>query len=248
MAEEASGWESTCERYVAFLDIMGFRDMVFRESHEKIKEMFECLRPTIESIRKEANAIIGKERVKTKNTPTTYSTIFPISFSDSIILFSSNNSNQSALLMIVNVAIILSEAMKNGVAMKGSIAYGEMTAEIEGGKSLYFGKPLIDAFELQQEVELYSAVLHHTAEKALVEFGSVHILDGGLVKKYFVPMKSGKINHYTINWDFMTDKSIDLVNALYEKVSGKPRKYVDNTLDFIHCIHANEAELAQQKK
>jgi len=235
MAEKAVGWENTCERYVAFLDIMGFKDIVFRESHEKIKEMFECLRPTIESIRKEANAIIGEERVKTKNTTTSYSTIFPISFSDSIILFSSNNSNQSALLMVVNVASILSDAMKNGIAMKGSIAYGEMTAEIEEGRSLYFGKPLIDAFELQKELELYSAVLHHTAEKALVK-SCKYILDSGLVKKYFVPMKSGRINHYIINWEFITDKSIDLINALYEKVSGKPRKYVDNTMEFILCV------------
>ena len=97
--------------------------------------MFECLRPTIESIRKEANSITEQERVKINNTPTSYSTIFPISFSDSIILFSSNNSAQSALLIVVDVAIILSAAMKNGIAMKGSIAYGEMTAEIEEGKS-----------------------------------------------------------------------------------------------------------------
>ncbi len=35
MTKEIKWWRNTCERYVSFLNIMGFRDRVFRESYER---------------------------------------------------------------------------------------------------------------------------------------------------------------------------------------------------------------------
>jgi|WetSurMetagenome_2_1015567.scaffolds.fasta_scaffold397245_2 hypothetical protein len=54
MPEESGLWNETPNIFVAFLDIMGFKDRVFREKHEDVKKKLESLHPTIDNIQKEA--------------------------------------------------------------------------------------------------------------------------------------------------------------------------------------------------
>jgi hypothetical protein len=89
-------------------------------------------------------------------------------------------------------------------------------------------------------------------EKYLKDLNKIDNIEGyGLINKYNVPMKSGKIIHYIVDWTFLSGKEvkpIDLVSDLYNSVSGTPRIYVDNTMDFVRWITARKAELAQKKK
>jgi hypothetical protein len=49
-------------------------------------------------------------------------------------------------------------------------------------------------------------------------------------------MKSGEINHYVVNWyNFYTNIAEEL-SQLYLNVSGAPRLYVDNTLEFVNWL------------
>ena len=247
MAEKIEGWNPTCNRFVAFLDIMGFRYRVFRDTHEEVKVMLESLRPIIESLEKEARKILG-EKEKYGTTKFTHAPLFPVSFSDSIILFSSDDSDFSAIYTIINAASILSDAIKNGIPMKGAIAYGEVTAALD--KSLYFGKPLIDAYDLHKELQIYGLVLHHTVQKRFEELKREDI-ERALAYKYPVPMKSGKINHHIIDWTFLLDTEInpkDLVSKLYKNVSGHPRLYVDNTIEFLEWLEKEQAKKQKEKK
>lgn len=249
MTEENKLWNETPNIFVAFLDIMGFKDRVFREEHKDVKKMLESLRPAIEEIEKEAKKrlqgqITLQEKEKTANTASSF--IFPVSFSDSIILFSSDDSSDSGVDIILDAAVILSEAIKNEIPMKGAIAFGEMTVDID--KSLYFGKPLIDAYELQNELQLYGIVLHHTAEKRFKDLKMEHILGSSLAGNYSVPMKSGKINYHFLNWGFMSENPMDSVNKMYNSVSGSPRIYVDNTLEFVQWVLAKKKAAFEKKK
>lgn len=76
-------WNVTDKRYVCFLDIMGFKDMVMRNSHDKIYKMLEDFskdRATLES----PNIPAGYEPESMKT----------VSFSDSIVIFTKNDSIQ----------------------------------------------------------------------------------------------------------------------------------------------------------
>jgi hypothetical protein len=234
MTEELKGWEDTCERFVAFLDIMGFKDRLQRDGHEKVKEMFESLRPTIEDIKRSKKVIYAKQ-VKLTNANSAIddlsSLIYPVTFSDSIILFSKDKSDDSAIEIIVNAALIMSEALKNEIPMKGAIAFGEMT--VDKTNLLYFGTPLIDAYELHKELQIYGVILHHTAQKQLNELTRAQTLSGLFAGSYSVPMKSGAIEHNLVNWVLYTKNPLVVVRKLYNSVSGAPRIYVDNTLKFV---------------
>jgi hypothetical protein len=132
--------------------------------------------------------------------------------------------------------------------MKGAIAFGKMTADVDN--SLFFGQPLIDAFELQNELQLYDVILHHTVEKRINEPDMLKNLEKYDVFKYSVPMKTGKITHYIVDWTpFFVEETdpVDLVTKLYSNVSGTPRFYVDNTLEFVRWISARKQNLNKKE-
>jgi len=240
MVEKTEGWKDTCERYVAFLDIMGFKDRLQRDGHEKVKEMLESLHPTISTIEQIASYFSGSKKT---------ATVKPVVFSDSIILVSSDKSESAFMWMTIFTQLILSNAIMQGIPIKGAIACGIETANFK--KSLHFGKPLIDAHELQNELLLYGVVLHHSAEKSLTELKMDSKITQSVIKTP-IPMKSGKIIHYIVDWtEFASDKDnnpIDFVTKLYNSVSGKPRKYVDNTIEFLDWLEKERAKQQKEKK
>lgn len=251
MAEKTEAWNPTCNRFVAFLDIMGFRDMVLRKSHEEIKCMFEALRPTIDSIKDRAQKrVLG---IGISEDAPHISFIFPVSFSDSIILISNDDSKYSAISMLVHIEDILYKAIDAGIPIKGAIAFGEQTADLD--RSLYFGKPLIDAFELQNELQLYGVILHHTMEKYLIDADFINAFKNIDIYNWSVTMKAGNIIHYIVDWTTSyylhnnNGNPLNPVNKLYNNVSGTPRVYVDNTMEFVRWVTAKKkAELEQEKE
>lgn len=50
-----TNWEPTCNRFVAFLDIMGFKDMVSRKKHADIYNMLNSISKVSEEIAKQPN-------------------------------------------------------------------------------------------------------------------------------------------------------------------------------------------------
>lgn len=164
MDNEKFQWEPRCDRFVAFMDIMGFKERVFRDSHENVSKVMEEIRKQTRKIKKEAkNKLEGRPRGWDTFGKTA---IIPVIFSDSIILFSSDKSKSAFEYLVFQTKRVMYHALKNNIPIKGAIAYGEQTAAFK--KSLYFGKPLIDAFELQKELFFYGVILHHTVQEYLV--------------------------------------------------------------------------------
>jgi hypothetical protein len=251
MAKEVIKWNPTCKRFVAFIDIMGFREMVLRRSHKEVRTLLESFQPTIGEIEEHAKKVLSASRQKARKTNREKTVVRVVSFSDSIILVSSDDSEDSAFDIFFEVEWILREAIIKGIPMKGVISYGEQTANFE--KSLHFGRPLIDAFELQNELLLYGVILHHTMEKHLIGSDNLEVFKNFDIFKYSVPMKSGKIIHYILDWTWKPEHEndmdlIDVVSQLYQNVSGNARLYVDNTLEFVRWLAARKLELKEKKE
>jgi hypothetical protein len=227
--------------FIAFLDIMGFKDRVYRERHKDVITMFESFIPAVETVK-------DASKQKTDRNDTKTNTI-PIIFSDSIFLVSKDNSIKSACDIIEDATWIFSKAIKKEIPIKGAIAYGEFTSDIE--HSVYFGRPLIDAYELQNELRLYGVIIHHTAEKQLnkMNINGLKMIEDYHFIKYHVPMKSGNIKHYLCDWTIYPQniEPLNVISKLYNSVSGKPRIYVDNTIDFVREIQKRKAELKQKE-
>lgn len=124
--------KNTAHRFVAFLDIMGFKDRVGRTSHSRLLAQ-------LTDFNKAITGYIGKYQ----NTE-----IQLAQFSDSIVLFS-NDITQKSLKTLAEVTRgIMQTAIKLQIPLKGAIAQGQITCDIP--KQLFFGQALIDAYLLEE--------------------------------------------------------------------------------------------------
>ena len=233
-------WRNPKERFIAFFDIMGFKDYILRNKHEIVGNRMNYL----------AGALTGFELIglspnsKSDNSETQYeSLVLPIFISDSIILISKDGKKESASQMLTVSASLLITCMQKSIPIKGAISYGLLTANVNG--SIYFGQPLIDAVILQEELQLYGAVLDNNAENILLNKKIISKKTSNLfLVKYRTPLKGCKVNHYNLNWlalpSINNEKSMnEIKNKLYNSVSGKPRVYVDNTMNFVEYVKTN---------
>lgn len=219
-------WNKSADHFVLYMDIMGFKERVVRNSHDKVlNELkdFKSRNNKLKDILEDRNG----ERLRL------------VQFSDSIIL-ASINGDQESLIAIIKASIILMwNALESGFAIKGAIAKGKMTFdEID---RIYFGAPLVDAFLLEEELKFYGIVFHHTVEDSLSILLSKSDMKH-LVSNKTIYLKSGKSQHYTVAYH-QVNKSFEKNDMLNEiefrlqhighTVSGGPRIYIDNTKDYI---------------
>lgn len=211
---------NTADRYVVFLDIMGFKDRVARTGHDELLSLLNKFNSDITNyIRKYKGSLELSQ------------------FSDSIVLFSSDDSESSLKTLAEITSGIMQTALMQPVPipMKGAISRGRVTCDIP--KQLFFGQSLIDAYLLEESVNYYGVLVHHTAERSVID------LNGDLFKDVCAPLKCGQVSHYELSWYLYSeegaerDKQLDKVrNALKDircTVSDAPRKYIDNTLRVI---------------
>lgn len=219
-------WLTTTERYIVFLDIMGFKEMVMRNIHEDIYAKFRCLSDMssfIEEVVEEVSVTI---------------------FSDSVIIFSKDSSEKSLKEMSKVALVLFAKSIKSGMGIKGGLAKGLIT--VDKKNQIFFGRPIIDTYLLMEELNYYGVIVHHSAENAIKEYEKNDLnASYSKCKTYF---KSGQIAHYNLNWFYAYENdreaSIYLAKTyldnIAESVSGKPRKYIDNTFDMIDRINRGE--------
>lgn len=218
-------WENTNNRFIAFFDIMGFKNLVQYTSHEKIVKLMTDISFIVKNM---DSAKFGDENDAVRTTI----------FSDSILIVSNNDSINSAAHLMFQSAYLYRKCIELNIPIKGCISYGKFTADFD--KSIFFGQPLIDAYLLQEELSIYSIVLHHSFESHLVgqTYGEEIFPNNVRWTKHLTPFKNGRSNHYHLNWCFyernedykLLGQKRDLLNKFYSTVSGRTRSYVDNTL------------------
>lgn len=220
-------WKIKCNKYVAFLDIMGFKDMVARKPHQEIYNSLYSISEIRKGIKSEF--FMGDS-------------VHMANFSDSIIIFSKDDTNLSELNFMSVVNYIFIHTIQRHIPIKGSIAFGEIS--VNKSRSIFFGQPIIDAYELEEELWYYGVVFHHSAEVQMKKNNPLF----PMLSEIFTlstPLKSGNINHSNLNWfdcfcgnpyktrENSINEMYHILNELYNGVSGKPRKYIDNTIEIL---------------
>lgn len=201
----------TRERFVVFLDIMGFKDIVrSNPKHDELKKRLGELNDSINELIKEEEAT---------------SIIELVQFSDSIILFTKNNTNEQLVKLVSIVCLIMQEAIELKFAMKGAIAKGVLTCD--SNKKVYFGQAQIDAYLLEENVWYYGIVVHHSAQS------DVEKINENYISTLELPMKTGSIKHCELSWyAYDREKTTDIkerISNIRYTVSDAPRRYIDNT-------------------
>ncbi|MDQ1098750.1 MULTISPECIES: hypothetical protein [Chryseobacterium] len=220
--EDDSNWEITDNRFVAFFDILGFKEMVLRNTHEEIFGVLNNISELKNSFSKDfINSEAEKEPIRI------------ITFSDSIIIFSKNASTESFIVFLKAINWLFAGIINTKIAIKGAFSHGLISANFE--EQIFFGQSYIDAFLLQEEVNYMGVVGHHSIDKYI---NDKEINIEKLIIEMQTPLKSGKIRHLNLNYfPFIVyeeiDKMDEVLNRFKDTASGSPRKYLENTLSFL---------------
>jgi hypothetical protein len=219
-------WEITTNRFVGIMDIMGFKDLVARNNHETVYEMMKKVSDAMK-----VNQSVFSIDSESDNFDIN---IIMMTYSDSIMIYSRDDSESSQENFIASISALSEDLFKDGIPHKGGVAFGKMTLDFEN--SIFFGQPLIDAYLLQEELNLYGIVAHPTAE-----FKNEFYNDEAVIE-YNCPFKTGYAKHFTILPSTFFDDTFSLeeFDNLYQSVSnlrintsGGLRKYIDNTLSYL---------------
>lgn len=223
-------WPVTTHRYVAYIDIMGFKDMITRLSHNEVYEMMK----KIDDIKNHMESVDWVESNSKLVKTTTYS--------DSIIVYSKDSSYESFDFLVSTISGLTNNLFVEGIPFKGAFAFGMMTLDTE--KSIFFGQPLIDAYLLQEEIYFYGVLFHATVE---TEIENNNLNWPPFIEPYLCNLKAGTANHRTIYPLYAKQKDDEKYNKNYEelikginklrlKTSGHLRQYIDNTEKYLSHI------------
>lgn len=218
-------WNVTTNRFVAYLDILGFKDKVMRNTHENIYDELT----NIVSIR---NVCSLQEQVADNGDPS----VFMATFSDSIIIFSSDDTIFSFEYFLSCLRFLFNRTIKRKIPLKGCIAHGKIS--VDKVDQIYFGQPIIDAYLLEEELNYMGIICHNSIDKYLINISKK---DDEKWSKYFLfksitPLKSSKITHFNVNWFQHGQDTIeeDILELFYATVSGSARRYIDNTIEMLN--------------
>jgi hypothetical protein len=222
-------WPNTSNRFVAYFDIMGFKDFVYRNTHEIVGTQ---IMDVIAGISKDIN-YQGWDLDFFQNIKSTL-------FSDTLLFISKGDSTLDCSQILNTSQMCLFRCFSNNIPIKGGISLGLFTANFD--KNVFYGKPLIDSYNLVDDLHMYGCIIDNLVEKFVNEnLKSENLSDCNLIK-YKAPFKFGQAKHYFLNWCDRLDiiencrsgrSSNSFIDEFYYRVSGQPRVYIDNTIDFI---------------
>lgn len=239
--------EHTRRRFVAFFDIMGFKKRVYKD-HDDLVDRMGYLQQIIGAIEgvatkeiEKRNKSITEQVGKNLDEIVIRSYARAVIFSDSILVYTEDDSLSSMYHIFSISGAIAGRAYESDLPLKGAISLGKFTANFE--KSLYIGKPLIEAYLLQEDLLYFGVILHNKVENYLVMNDLQDRLKNekwGILRKYDNPFKNGVANHQTVIWPTIYGKLIDTpitpdkLIQQRKSVSGSIRVYYDNTIMFFN--------------
>jgi len=248
-------------KYLAFLDILGFKDIVNKNTHDELYNIYMTLfGSTVLGLSQ--NATIN-EHSETK-IDTRKMQVYSRIISDSIILWTNDIEISSFVEIVKTTNLLLRNSIVGGLPLRGAICMGNLTrlqSKIDSPKfncDALFGDALVKAYTKEGSQEWSGCVVENDCLQRhmdmLVEIENTHpvmkkpfidiLVEQGLLIKYNVPYKNDVIKEdYVINWvakqeSTFTEKYIRTSFSKYNKsidVSDVEKK-IKNTLDFVTFV------------
>lgn len=222
----------TAERFIAYFDIMGFKDLIYRNDHSTVSDVIDYVSEHIHQLREWETEYLHLSPDEI-DSDVKKGVMLPVLFSDSILFISRGNSVDDMKKIAYSSSFFMYRMFLAGIGVKGALSYGTFTADFEFSK--FYGRPLVDAYLLAEEVQFYGAPLHHSFECIQNSFSEE--LPDSLLQRAPIPLKgSGMVTHSFIDWTIHLELSnppeqaSPLFETLYNGVSGGTRRYVDNTV------------------
>lgn len=145
--------------YVATLDVLGFSELLYREGYaQKLKLYLDTI-----------NEVIRPAHVKVEC----------VVFSDSIVLTSTGNTDESFRGLITACSATFHELLQCAMPVRGAVAFGRYWRETSGASVFLAGRPIVEAYRCERAqkwvgVILCPSVLHEQGNlSGMVELSSL---------------------------------------------------------------------------
>lgn len=228
-------------KFVGFFDILGFKNLVEKNSHEKLVKIYqEVLLDTVSEIKR-----LGLELHKNDvSALKSLESIKQFIISDSIILLQDDCTHRGLFFITLQAKVLLQMAMDEGIPLRGSISVGPVTI-LESFGTTIIGQGLVNAYTLENIQNWSGAIIDdkcfqiHQRDNAFLELLNIKT---PMFANYTVPTKKLENKDYNvINWvkDNQTLKEIEesFMRHGKELVQEKEKQIVTNTLKFAEfCI------------
>lgn len=181
---DSDRWIIKTKRFVAFFDILGFKDYVLRHSIDDVYDRLLSL-----------NEIKPGKSREDDFSPEYGSKLIFTAFSDSIFIFTKDNNIENFQHFVLSINRMMRMAFRAGIPLKGAIAYGEIVVDLE--KNLFCGQPITDAYLLEEDLQYMGIVVHHSVERIIQKYKEYDLdFSNKIFKEVSTPFKYGKRIHY----------------------------------------------------
>lgn len=229
--------------FVAFFDILGFKDLVSNNSHEELFEIYDfALYDTLKSMIPILKTVYGFfPQLGTKEIDTLEIYII----SDSIIIVQKDTSTKGFLYLLAVSRIILSSAMGGGIPLRGGISVGEVSVIKNEYGTTILGKGLTKAYEIESNQSWSGAIVSKECFDFLKEPDSKDLAERLikaereiLIRKYNVPSKNGEKEEYVVEWTeyYLIKSEKDVIQAFSKHNKStdleRTQKIIENTVKF----------------
>jgi len=228
-------------RYVAYFDVLGFREAVTNNVNEACG-VLEDIRLSLEEALKtpsECDPAFFKDRVD------------GICFSDSIILFTRSDGPADLGSILISSGHFFARALYRCVPLRGGISHGKFCVDF--AKDLYCGIPLITASDSAENAQWSGIVVEGSVADRYRE-NHINDAERQFIVKWDVMFKDGeaqkKISCWVFDWPWVhrnnwkvdTSISAELYSKSFKRMFGGAykdwseyvrRKY-DNTVSFVN--------------
>ena len=221
ITDNIDSWQEDKDRLILYADIMGFKDTIFSTSHNDLKKRLIKFRQSFEN---KIKPLRDGDYIRF------------VQFSDSIIIVVNGTDSKMVNLVTKAGIILMHEALKLKFPIKGVISQGRFTYDERN--ELYFGRPLVNAALLHDDLYYYGIAVHHSAENIIKK----NITIDCPYSNSSINLKKGKTSHYHLLWNMIsinltpgdiTSKALLWLENIQETVSGSPRIYIDNTITIL---------------
>lgn len=215
-------------KFVAFLDILGFKEIVLNNKHEDLVAIFKNHIHLNLQIAISNGSYVQSDKNQEKKVFADFTKIKINSFviSDSIIIWTNNSSILEFVYLIQTLQIFLAGTLVNGIPLRGGVSVGDLSVigdeysnDFIVNHKTIIGEGLVNAYKLEGLSDWSGCIIDETTikyienevfkscngnialleDKDVISIGSM--IEKNLISKYDVPLKDGnKKEFHVIDW------------------------------------------------
>jgi len=142
--------------FVAFLDIMGYKQIVKNNTHEKLKDIYFYDVSTVTAYNYLPQKVLRSDGKYQPLDEAKRINVKSLMVSDSVIVWTPDDSMQSFRDILFKVNYMLVESIFKGIPMRVGVSVGPISLFVEDDANTYtqmilLGKPIVDAYEISEK-------------------------------------------------------------------------------------------------